>query len=285
LQAVPVGVRGELYIGGVGLARGYLRRADLTAERFLPDPFGAAGTRLYRTGDLGRYLADGNIEYLGRTDHQVKIRGFRIELEEIEAAIRLHPGVAHCAVIVTGDTPEDKKLIAYVVSQNGEAIETTALRAFLKTKLPAYMLPAQFVAIENMPFTNAGKIDRRALPVATPQLSEAVFEAPRTAVEEKLAAMWASILKLERVGIHDHFFDLGGNSLLAFQLISRVRDDFNVELPLTRVFETPTLAELSLWIGEAADRGLNRIASPIKPLPRQQRTKARGTVVASLQDE
>ena len=274
LQVVPVGVRGELYIGGIGLARGYLKRAEQTAERFVPNPYGAAGSRLYRTGDLARYLADGNVEYLGRTDHQVKIRGFRIELEEIEATIHKYPGVRHCAVIVTGDVPEDKKLIAYVVSQTGEAMDESALRAFLKTQLPAYMLPARFVAIENMPVTNAGKINRRLLPVPAAQIAQTIYEAPRTPVEEKLTAMWTSILKRERVGIHDDFFQLGGHSLLAFQLISRVRDEFKVELPLTRVFETPTVAELSRWISEAADRGLNRTAASIKALPRRQRAKA-----------
>jgi acyl carrier protein len=222
---------------------------------------------------VARYLADGNVEYLGRTDHQVKIRGFRIELEEIEATIHKYPGVTHCAVIVTGDAPEDKKLIAYVVSQNREAIDETALRAFLKTQLPAYMVPARFVAIESMPVTNAGKINRRNLPAPAAQISEALFVAPRTPVEKKLTAMWTSIFKLERVGVHDDFFKLGGHSLLAFQLISRVRDEFKVELPLTRVFETPTVAELSRWISEAADRGLNRTAA-IKALPRRQRARA-----------
>jgi amino acid adenylation domain-containing protein len=268
LGPVPVGVRGELYIGGVGLARGYLRRAELTAERFVPDPFGAAGTRLYRTGDLARYLADGNVEYLGRTDHQVKIRGFRIELEEIEATIQRYPDVRHCAVIATGDVAGDRALIAYVVTQNGEPADRTALRAFLQTQLPVYMVPARFVNIEQMPVTSSGKIDRRKLPEPGPQLRETVFEAPRTGVEEKLAAMWTTVLKLEGVGIHDNFFNLGGNSLLAFQIISRVRDEFNVELPLTRVFETPTVAQLSGWISEATARGLNRTAASIKALPR-----------------
>ncbi len=263
LQLVPEGVTGEIYIGGEGLARGYLNRPDLTAERFVPNPF-SSSSRLYRTGDLARYRSDGSLEYLGRVDHQVKIRGYRIELGEIETTIESYPGIRQCAVIATAD----RKLLAYV---NGEALDLVALRAFLQTQLPQYMLPAQIVPIAEMPFTPSGKIDRRALPEPTaPQLG---FEAPRTALEEKLAGMWTSILKLERVGIHDNFFNLGGNSLLAFQLISRVRDEFNVELPLARVFETPTIAELCGWISEATDRGLNRTAA-IKALPRQRRTRA-----------
>jgi amino acid adenylation domain-containing protein len=268
-QLVPEGVTGEIYIGGEGLARGYLNRPDLTAERFVPNPF-SSSTRLYRTGDLARYLSDGSLEYLGRVDHQVKIRGYRIELGEIETTIERHPGISQTAVIATAD----RKLVAYVVTRNNEALDLIALRDSLQTQLPQYMLPAQIVPIAEMPFTPSGKIDRRALPdPGAPQSGDA-FEAPRTAVEEKLAAMWTSILELERVGIHDNFFNLGGNSLLAFQLISRVRDEFNVELPLARVFETPTVAALSNWIGEATARGLDRTAASIKALPRQRRTRA-----------
>ena len=271
LQLVPEGVTGEIYLAGDGLARGYLSRPDLTAEKFVPNPFSSRGSsRLYRTGDLARYRSDGSLEYLGRVDHQVKIRGYRIELGEIESTIERYANVKQCAVIATAD----KNLIAYVVSHNNDALDQVALRAFLQTQLPQYMLPAQFVSMVEMPLTPSGKIDRRALPApATPRAN--VFESPRTSSEEKLAAMWTAILKIERVGIHDHFFNLGGNSLLAFQLVSRVRDEFNVELPLTRVFESPTLAELSGWISETAARGLNRISSPIKALPRQRRTRAK----------
>src|SRR6185436_3751063 len=269
LQLVPEGVTGEIYIGGEGLARGYLNRPDRTAERFVPNPF-RSSARLYRTGDLARYLSDGSLEYLGRVDHQVKIRGYRIELGEIETTIERFPGVSQSAVIATAD----RKLTAYVVTRNNEAFDPVALRSFLQTQLPQYMLPTQIVPIAEMPFTPSGKIDRRALPDPTTPQSGGAFAAPRTAVEEKLAAMWTSILKLERVGIHDNFFNLGGNSLLAFQLISRVRDEFNIELPLARVFETPTVAELSNWIGEATARGLDRTAASIKALPRQRRTRA-----------
>jgi amino acid adenylation domain-containing protein len=269
LQLVPEGVTGEVYIGGEGLARGYLNRPGLTAERFVPNPF-KRSTRLYRTGDLARYLSDGSLEYLGRMDHQVKIRGYRIELGEIETTIERYPGVSQSAVIATAD----RKLIAYIATRNVETLDLVALRAFLQTQLPQYMLPAQIVPIAEMPFTPSGKIDRRALPEPDAPQSGDALAAPRTAVEERLAAMWASILKLESVGIHDNFFNLGGNSLLAFQLISRVRDEFNIELPLARVFETPTVAELSGWIDEATARGVDRTAASIKALPRQRRTRA-----------
>jgi amino acid adenylation domain-containing protein len=269
LQLVPEGVTGEIYLGGDGLARCYLNRPDLTAERFVPNPF-SPSARLYRTGDLARYLSDGSLEYLGRVDHQVKLRGYRIELGEIETTIERYTGVRQSAVIATAD----RKLFAYVVAQNGHALDLVALRDFLQTQLPQYMLPAQFVPITEMPLTPSGKIDRRALPVPTAPQSRSEFAPPQTELEEKLAAMWTSILKLKRVGLHDDFFNLGGNSLLAFQLISRIRDEFKVELPLARVFETPTVAELSNWISEATARGLNRTAASIKPLPRQRRTRA-----------
>jgi amino acid adenylation domain-containing protein len=276
LQLVPQGVTGEIYIGGAGLARCYLNRPDLTAERFVPNPFSSSGSsRLYRTGDLARYLKDGSLEFLGRFDHQIKIRGYRIELGEIETTIERYPGVRQSVVIAT-DVAGDGKLIAYVVAQIGQTLDLVALSAFLQTQLPQYMLPAHFVPIAEMPVTPNGKINRRALPEPGVPHSGGASASPRTAVEAKLAAMWTSILKLDRLGIHDNFFNLGGNSLLAFQLVSRVRDEFNVELPFMRVFETPTLAELCGWISEAETRGLNRISSPIKALPRQRRTQAQG---------
>ncbi|HKY28029.1 MAG TPA: amino acid adenylation domain-containing protein [Pyrinomonadaceae bacterium] len=274
LQPVPVGVAGELYIGGVGLARGYLQRADLTAERFLPDPFGEKGARIYRTGDLARYLADGNVEYLGRTDHQVKLRGFRIELGEIESALNEHPAVQQAVVTISSTNNQDPRLVAYCVRTQSSDATAGELQAALKRTLPDYMVPMSFVFLEQMPLTSSGKINRRALPQPDAPMSDIVFEAPRTANEEKLAAMWASILKLERVGVHDNFFNLGGHSLLAFQLISRVRDDFKVELPLRRVFETPTVAGLSRWISEAAEQGLDHTGPAIKAIPRQRRTRS-----------
>jgi acyl-CoA synthetase (AMP-forming)/AMP-acid ligase II/acyl carrier protein len=274
LQLVPEGVTGEIYIGGEGLARCYLNQPALTADRFVPNPFSSHGSaRLYRTGDLARYLSDGSLEYLGRVDHQVKIRGYRIELEEIETTIERYPGVRQSAVSATANVAGDRKLIAYVVSQNDQPVDLLALRAFLQTQLPQYMVPAQLVPLAEMPLTASGKINRRALPEPGAPQAGSAFAAPRTLIEEKLAAIWTAILEIERVGIYDNFFNLGGNSLLAFQLISRVRDEFKVELSLTRVFESPMLAELCRWISAAAERGSEHTSGPIKALPRR-RTKA-----------
>jgi amino acid adenylation domain-containing protein len=222
LEPVPVGVPGELHIGGVGLARGYLSRPDLTAERFLPDPFsGEPGARIYKTGDLARYLPDGDIEYLGRIDNQVKIRGFRIELGEIEATLNQHPEVAEVAVIARDDGAGEERLVAYLVP-SGEPPSTSELRGFLKTKLPDYMVPAVFVTLESLPLTPSGKLDRRALPEPDhlrPEL-EQEFVAPRTERERILAEIWADVLGVEQVGIYDNFFDLGGDSIRAIQVLS-----------------------------------------------------------------
>jgi amino acid adenylation domain-containing protein len=249
LQLAPVGIPGELHIGGVGLARGYLNQPALTAERFIPHPFSEApGARLYRTGDLARYLHDGNIEFLGRLDHQVKIRGFRVELGEIEAVLSQHPAVRD-AVAVVGEGPAgDKRLLAYVVPRAPHGVPSTAeLRLFLKRRLPDYMVPSTFVGLKALPLTPSRKVDRQALPApdqSRPQL-EVRFVAPRTLVEEALAAIWADVLGLQRVGIRDDFFELGGHSLLATQVTSRVSTIFRVEVPLRRLFENPTVAGLS----------------------------------------
>ncbi|HEX6717639.1 MAG TPA: amino acid adenylation domain-containing protein [Pyrinomonadaceae bacterium] len=251
LQPVPVRVTGELYLGGAGVARGYLGRPELTAEKFIPDPFGTKpDARLYRTGDLARYLPDGNIEYLGRMDYQVKIRGFRIELGEIEAALVEHPLVRDVAVLVREDTPEDKRIVAYIVLNHESATPADELRRVLKEKLPSFMIPSAFVVLDELPLTPNGKIDRKALPApdhARPDI-EAVFAAPRTPIEEMIAAIWSQVLKLEKVGIHDNFFSLGGHSLLATQVAHRVRDTFNVALPLKLFFETPTIADLAAYV-------------------------------------
>ena len=245
LQPVPIGVAGELHLGGAGLARGYLNRAELTAEKFITNPFGQG--RLYKTGDLCRYLPDGNIEFLGRMDHQVKIRGFRIELGEIAAGLRQHLNVREVAVLAQEDTAGDKRLVAYMVPAQ-EAVPTVGeLRRFLQEKLPNYMVPSAFVFLEKLPLTPNGKVDRRALP--TPDLShielESEYAAPRSPIEEVLAGMWRDLLKVPQVGIHDNLFDLGGHSLLATQVISRIRDTFHIELPLRTLFETPTVATLA----------------------------------------
>ena len=248
LQPVPVGVSGELYIGGDSLARGYLNRPELTAEKFISNPFSdEAGTHLYKTGDLARYLPDGNIEFLGRLDHQVKIRGFRIELGEIEAVLSQHLAVQETVVIVREDTPSDKRLVAYLVIKQEPFPTINELRSFLKEKLPDYMVPSAFMFLDALPLTPNGKVDRQALPApdrVRPEL-ESTFVAPRTPVEEVLAGIWAKVLGLEQVGIHDNFFELGGHSLLATQVISRLRDAFQVELPLRSLFEVPTVADLA----------------------------------------
>ncbi len=248
LNPVPIGVPGELYIGGAGLARGYLNCPEATAERFVNNPFSAeAGDRLYKTGDVARYLPDSNIEFLGRIDHQVKVRGYRIELGEIETVLASHPAVREAVVIAWEDKPGDKRLVAYVLFKEQEAASVSEMRSYLKQKLPDYMAPATFVVLDALPLTPSGKVDRRALPApdqARPEL-EGTYVAPRNSVEEVVAGIWAEVLKLERVGIHDNFFELGGHSLLATRVISRVRAGLRVELPLRSLFESPTVAELS----------------------------------------
>ncbi|MEG5160083.1 amino acid adenylation domain-containing protein [Microcoleus sp. AT3-A2] len=253
LQPVPIGVPGELYIGGDNLARGYLNRPELTAEKFIRNPFDTqAKTRLYKTGDLARYLPDGNIEFIGRIDSQVKIRGFRIELGEIEAALGQHPDIVQAVVMAREDEMSQKRLVAYLISEQKPAPSSSELRRFLATKLPEYMVPWAFVMLKSLPLTPNGKIDRRSLPEPDemrPELT-ANFVAPRTNIEEVLAAIWAEVLKLEKVGIYDNFFELGGHSLLATQVISRVRQAFQVELPLHRLFESATVADFAVAIAQ-----------------------------------
>jgi aspartate racemase len=248
LSPVPIGVTGELCIGGDGLARGYLNRPDLTAEKFIPNPFSSEpGARLYRTGDLARYLPDGNIEFLGRIDNQVKIRGFRIELGEIEAVLEQHAAVRDAVVLAREDVSGDKRLVGYIVPNQEPTPTPHDLRSYLKEKLPQHMVPSAFVFLDSLPLTPNGKVDRRALPAPDenrPELKEA-FVKPRTSVEELLAGIWAEVLKLEKVGIHDNFFDLGGHSLKATQVMSRVREALRVDLPLRVMFEAPTIAELA----------------------------------------
>jgi acyl-coenzyme A synthetase/AMP-(fatty) acid ligase/acyl carrier protein len=248
LQPVPIGVAGELYIGGRSLARGYLNRPEMTAEHFIPNPFDREpGARLYRTGDLARYRPDGNIEFLGRADYQVKIRGFRIEVGEIEAVLGQHPGVRTAVVLARDDLPGGRGLVAYLVAEQERTPKGSALRGYLRERLPEYMVPAAFVFLDALPVTANGKLQRAKLPPPDPRSSELVegFIAPESATELALAAIWAKLLGLERVGIHDSFFDLGGHSLLAAQVRSRIRDTFHIDLPLRTIFEMPTIAELS----------------------------------------
>jgi amino acid adenylation domain-containing protein len=248
MQPLPIGVPGELHIGGAGLARGYLNSPELTKEKFIPNPFSdESGARLYKTGDLARWLPDGNIEFLGRLDHQVKVRGFRIELGEIEGALRGYPAVQEDVVLAREDKPGDRRLVAYVVPDRESSLTVSKLRRFLWKKLPGYMVPSAFVFLDALPLTPNGKVDRRALPApdATRPDLEEVFVAPRTPIEELVTGVWAEALELEQVGIHDNFFDLGGHSLLATSVVSQLRDLFRVELPLRSLFEAPTVAEVS----------------------------------------
>ncbi|MEW6737661.1 MAG: amino acid adenylation domain-containing protein, partial [Acidobacteriota bacterium] len=252
LQPVPIGVAGELYISGMGLARGYLNRPELTAERFIPNPFSEEpGTRLYKTGDLCRYLPDGNIEYLGRTDHQVKIRGYRIELGEIEAALAQYPTIQECVVIAREDEPGNKRLVAYLIAE--QQFNVSELRTYLQQRLPEYMIPAAFVKLDKLPLSPNGKVDRRALP-APPQMQLTLSssnQAATTPVEEVVAGIWTEVLGIDQIGREDNFFELGGHSLLATQVISRVRERFHVPLELRVLFQAATIAQLSQRI-EAA---------------------------------
>ncbi|MBV9789059.1 MAG: amino acid adenylation domain-containing protein, partial [Chloroflexi bacterium] len=316
LLPLPIGVPGELYLSGAGLARSYLKRPDLTAERFLPNPFNqhagdASSSRMYRTGDQARYRADGAIEFLGRRDHQIKLRGFRIELGEIEAALARHPAVREAVVMARRDTPNgDQALVAYVteeprtknleprtgdeqrnqgtkeqsttsppspaaagegvVRSTGDEGLSTSLHSFLKDSLPDYMIPAAFVVLDELPRTPSGKLDRGALPAPSELRieSEQSYVAPRTPTEEVLAGIWASVLGHAPIGVHDQFFELGGHSLLVTQVVSRVRDALQVELPLRSVFDAPTVAELARRIDTARQSAQGVILPPLLPAPR-----------------
>jgi amino acid adenylation domain-containing protein len=258
MQQAPVGVVGELYIGGEGIGRGYLRQPDLTAEQFVPNPFSrGAGERLYRSGDLVRYREDGNLEFVGRADHQVKIRGFRIELAEVEAALLRQPGISAAAVVVHEEDGE-KEIVAYVVLNEGDGATTVQLREDLKNQLPEFMLPAKFIKLEKLPLTKNGKVDRARLP--QPDLDhirhEQEYVAPQTATEMVLAELWGEVLDVEKVGLQDNFFALGGHSLIATQLISRIRGKFGIELPLADLFEFPDIARFAPRVDQAvAARG------------------------------
>jgi amino acid adenylation domain-containing protein len=245
-EPVPVGVSGELYIGGAGVARGYLNAPELTAQKFIADPFsGGPGARLYRTGDIARYRPDGIIEYFGRCDDQVKVRGFRIELGEIEAALLALPSVRQAAVVVGEQNPGDKRLVAYVVQEFGAEQPERLLREALRQRLPAYMVPAFFVEMEALPLTGNGKVDRAALPWPTGSGETADIVLPRNSTEQKMAAIWQTLLGVALVGIQQSFFDLGGDSLLAVQLVAQIERTWGVTLPLPTIFHEPTIERLA----------------------------------------
>ncbi|HEY6802663.1 MAG TPA: amino acid adenylation domain-containing protein [Pyrinomonadaceae bacterium] len=260
LNFVPIGIAGELCIGGVGVGRGYLNDAVATAERFIPHPYSSEpGARLYRTGDLARHVRDGNIEFLGRLDHQVKVAGYRIELGEVETALVQHEAVKDCVVVVRTDTHGHARLLAYVTP---ESCDATTLRRYLADRLPSYMIPSIFVALDRLPLTPGGKVDRRALPA--PEMTAAAIEcvAPRTAVEEVLAGIWRDVLEVERVGVHDNFLALGGHSLLAMRCVAAMRRLFRIEIPLKVLFETKDLEQLAQALKTYEDQPgrLERIA-------------------------
>jgi acyl carrier protein len=264
-------VLGELYIGGDCLARGYLERADLTAERFIPNPFSKIpGARLYRTGDNARYLPNGNIEYLGRSDQQVKLRGFRVELGEIEAVLAEHPFVREAVVVVEEVARGDQRLVAYIVPRDSSQLSLRQLPAYLRQRLPEYMIPSVFVPRVEIHRTASGKVDRNSLPVAnsSSRVADREFVQPRTPIEEIVAGIFSQTLNVERVGAEDNFFEMGGHSLLAMQVISRLREMFRVELPLRSLFEAPTVAQLSAQIlaREGTTGQTERIARVIKRL-------------------
>ncbi|ATB38937.1 non-ribosomal peptide synthetase [Cystobacter fuscus] len=274
LQLAPVGVSGELYIGGVAVGRGYFNRPELTASVFIPDPFGAVrGARFYKTGDIGKYTLEGQLDFLGRLDDQVKVRGYRVELSEIESRIAEHEKVQQTVVLARGKEGADKQLVAYVVSTAPAAELIEELKTKLRGQLPSYMVPGIFMVMESFPLNRNGKIDRKALPVPTREQMRGgeSFVAPRNELETYLSEVWAEVLKVERVGIHDNFFDLGGHSLMATQVIARVRDRFQRELPLRSLFQYPTIADFTVQALGAQALGAESARELLVPVPRGEK--------------
>jgi amino acid adenylation domain-containing protein len=264
-EPVGIGITGEIYIGGAGVARGYLNRAELTQERFVRDPFSEdPQARIYKTGDLGRWQADGNIEYLGRNDSQVKIRGFRIELGEIEAQLSRHAGVREAVVLAREDRPGEKRLVGYVTRAPGTEVSVEELRAHVQSALPEYMVPGAIAVLESLPLTANGKLDRKGLPAPDMEAyARQEYEAPRGELEETLAGIWQQLLSVERVGRHDNFFALGGHSLLAVQFLERLPRDLPTTLPLTVFFEKPTIRQLSDYMSEHRQNRFNALLSRV----------------------
>ena len=286
LEPVPMGVPGELYISGAGLARGYLNQPEMTAQRFIANPFAKAKedqswncdrkactkySRLYKTGDLARYLPDGNIEFLGRIDDQVKIRGFRIELGEIEAVLGQHPGVQEAVVICREDDPGNQQLVAYIVSDLQQTLTVSELNHLLKEKLPDYMMPKSFVMLEALPLLPNGKINRRGLPLPDqirPELA-ATYQPPQTEIEQSIASIWQEVLHIEEVGINDNFFELGGHSLLLVQVHNKLQKIFQQEFPLFEMFHYPTISYLAQYLSQQSSEQLSLAEHSHRPESRQ----------------
>jgi len=268
-EPTPVGVPGELHIGGVGLARGYLNQSSLTEAVFIPDPFQPEeGARLYKTGDIARFLPDGNLEFIGRNDRQVKIRGHRIELEEVEAVLSQHPGIKGAAVVVEAGGVGGKRLIAHISPWRGQALDAKDVQAFLRTKLPGYMLPSMFVVAAGLPKTASGKVDRQALtsrPVGGPQTERTPTE-PRDESERRLTAIWEEILGVRPVGVHDDFFDLGGHSLLAVRVFAAIERMTSIKLPVSTILQFPTVADLADLLGREGCLPPGRRWFPFSPM-------------------
>jgi len=260
MQPVPIGVPGELHIGGVQVGRGYLNRPELTAEKFVTDPFShQTGARLYKTGDLCRYLPDGNIEYLSRMDNQIKIHGFRIELGEIETLLEQHSIVRQAVVVAREDVPGDKLLVAYIVPDGDQTPSVSMLRQTLKDKLPEYMVPNAFVMLEKFPLTPSGKTDRRSLPSPTglrPEL-ESAYVAPQTEIEQTITAIWQEVLQLEKIGVNDNFFDVGGHSFRMAQVHSRLREKLQRDISMLEMFKYPTISSLAQYISQGKDEHMS----------------------------
>jgi acyl carrier protein len=259
LQPVPVGVSGELYVGGAGLGRGYLNRPELTSERFIPDPFSEApGARLYKSGDVVRFLPNGDLEYLGRADQQVQIRGFRVEMGEIESVLRDHKTISQVVVLVREVQPGDQRLVAYFVPTPGHSVSISGLRRHIRTMLPEYMIPQYFIELKEIPLTPNGKVDRRALPEpkADRQTEESYVE-PRSEVEKRIASIWEGLLNIKNVGAHDNFFELGGHSLLLVRMQDSLRKSFGKELPMVEMFRHPTIAALAGFLTQREEKGVS----------------------------
>jgi acyl-coenzyme A synthetase/AMP-(fatty) acid ligase/aryl carrier-like protein len=252
MKPVPVGVIGKLYVGGIGVGRGYWQRAELTQQAFMEDPFYAGG-RIYNTGDLARWLPDGQLEFAGRADLQVKVRGFRLELGEVESTIRAYPGVKDCAAFLRERSSGEGQMVACLAFDEPHNFQIEDIKTFLKGKLPEYMVPVGFLCLQELPLTSGGKIDRNALRMLDFETGEQVIIEPRTEIEAELSNIWQEVLGLRRLSVQDNFFDLGGHSLMAMQIVARIRKVFNVELSLRMLFESPTIAGMAEWVALLRD--------------------------------